>query len=258
VRNQPAVIEPPATTPQSRFRVISAFSREMREEVFHLRHRIFCEELTWFERRPDGREIDEYDDRSSLLLLRHAHTNEPVGCVRLVKTRATASSFPLPFENICGDLLDKTAFDPASVPRHTLGEASRLGVLQTFRKRKGEESAPDPVPNHAFETDVGSGNNRQFPYILISLYLGTIALAVRDGIEHLVSVTEPRLVAHLSDMGVPIRVIGSPVQYKGLRVPGVMSVPRVIDALNPFVRKLYEQIVQDVASQHRLQTASAP
>ena len=71
-----------------------------------------------------------------------------------------------------------------------------------------------------------------------------------------ISVTEPRLVSHLSDMGIPIKVIGAPVQYKGLRVPGVMRVASVIDALNPFVRRLYNQIVRDIEAQHAIETAT--
>jgi N-acyl amino acid synthase of PEP-CTERM/exosortase system len=207
---------------------------------------MFCEEFPWFEKRSDRREIDEYDERSILLLLRHAQTDEDIGCVRVVKTTPGDPRCRLPIENICADLLDRSIIDPEKLARHTLGEVSRLGVVKKYRRRKGESDLSVPVQDSDDSPDHSTPNRRQFPYLLATLYLATYAVAHREGMNHLFTVTEPRLVSHLVKLGVPITLIGSPVEYKGLRVPAVIDVDAGIRALNPFVRDLYGEIVHQI------------
>lgn len=229
----------------TRFRVIPAITDELRDEVFRIRHEVFCEDFALFEPRPDRRETDEFDERAVLLLLRNAVTREYVGCVRVVTGRRNDPAALLPFESVCRDLIDKKILDLDKLPRDHVGEVSRLGVIGKYRRRKGEASFPVPIETAADEAG-HTPERRQFPYILTSLYLGAYAIAQREHIQYLFTFTELRLLNHLNKLGVPLNVIGASIQHKGLRVPAVVNVFSLVSRLNPFVRALYEQITQEI------------
>ena len=232
----------------SLFQVVPALTNELRNEAFRIRHTVFCEELSLFERRPDRRETDEFDERAVQLLLKHTATNEFIGCVRVVKGKPNTPSALLPFESVCRHLIDKALLDLDTVPRELLGEVSRLGVIGKFRRRKGEDKSPVPlVPDDEAESG-RAAERRQFPHILVALYLGAYVIAQREGIEHLCTFTELRLLNHLVKLGLPVRVIGASIQHKGLRVPASLNVSRIAAILSPSVQAIYGQIVRDIDS----------
>jgi len=228
---------------RSRFEVVPAVSENLVEEVYRVRHRVYCEELGFEAMRPDGQERDEYDAHSLHLLLRQAGTGEPVGCARLVRTSPLEPAAPLPFERFCAPSLDRSIVDPARLPRATIAEVSRLAVMSPYRRRKGEAAQPAPVS----EGDFGTDENPRFPYILVSLYLGIVAIAGIHGIENLFILTEPRLAAHFAKLGVTVRRIGTPIEHRGLRIPSMMSVSGIVSSLNPYARPLYLEVMEEVA-----------
>jgi N-acyl amino acid synthase of PEP-CTERM/exosortase system len=229
----------------NRFKVVPATTDALRDEAFRIRHRVFCEELTLFERRADGRETDEFDERAVHVLLQEAGTGEAVGCVRVVKGQRDNLHALLPFESVCGQAIDKSILDLDRVPRELVGEVSRLGVIGKYRRRPGEARVPVPLEASATVSEAAP-NRRQFPYILVSLYLGAYAVAQREGLQFLFTFTELRLRDHLARLGIPMVQVGGPIQHKGLRVPAAMRVSSIAENLNPFVRALYEQIARDI------------
>lgn len=248
--------ETPEEGLRSRFSLIPADSENVQNEVFRLRHQIFCEEFRLFEPRPDGMERDDFDRHSLFLLLRSARTAEAVGCVRVVLTDPLSPYSLLPFEKACGSMLERIILDPGRLPRNSIGEVSRLGVAAKFRRRKGEQKSPAPLSDESLKLDPVTPNPRQFPYILVSLYLGSIALAEYSSINTLFTFTELRLVTHFARLGVPIRPINSPVDHKGIRLPCVLDVRETIDSFSPFVRGVYSEIRRQIVSQ-RQQGATA-
>lgn len=246
---------PSSETPEeglrSRFSLIPADSATVQEEVFRLRHQIFCEEFHLFETRADGMETDDFDRHSLFLLLRSARTGEPVGCVRVVTTDPESPSSLLPFEKACGSMLERIVLDPGKLPRNSIGEVSRLGVAAKFRRRKGEQQVPAPLADDALQLDPVAPNPRQFPYILVSLYLGSIALAEYSSINTLFTFTELRLVTHFAKLGVPIKPINSPIDHKGVRLPCVLDVRETIESFNPFVRGVYNEIKRQIVGQRQ-------
>jgi N-acyl amino acid synthase of PEP-CTERM/exosortase system len=230
----------------TRFRVVPAITPRLADEALRIRHRVFCEELALFEARSDRREIDEFDERAVPILLQNTETNEHIGCIRVVKGVPNDPSALLPFESVCRKLVDRDLFDLDATPRSLVGEASRLGVISTYRRRKGESKSPVPFSSESMGAGGSSPDRRQFPYILVALYLGAYVIARREGIEHLFTFTEVRLLDHLTKLGVPVKVVAPPIQHKGLRVPAVVNVSRVVDQLNPYVRTLYQGITRDI------------
>ena len=69
------------------FRVQAAVSDTLRDDVYRIRHEVYCEELKFEPERPDRRETDQYDRHSMHCLIRTS--TEPdnlVGCTRLILT----------------------------------------------------------------------------------------------------------------------------------------------------------------------------
>ena len=231
-----------------RFRVVPALTDELRDQAFSIRHRVFCEELALFERTPTGRETDEFDQRAAQVLLSYTPTNEFIGCVRVVKGEAGDTSALLPFESVCRHLVDKSLLDLDTIPRQLLGEVSRLGVIGKFRRRKGEDKYPVPLGTDDNGDIEVRGDRRQFPHILVALYLGAYAMAQREGIEFLFTFTELRLLNHLVKLGLPMKIIGGSIQHKGLRVPAMLNVSRIAAIMNPSVQTIYARISDELNS----------
>jgi N-acyl amino acid synthase of PEP-CTERM/exosortase system len=227
---------------RSRFEVIPALSDALVEQVYRVRHRVYCEELGFAAIRPDAQERDDFDNHSVHLLLRKAGEGAPIGCARLVRPDPTNPSAPLPFERFCAASLNRSIVDPALLPRSTVAEVSRLAVMREFRRRKGEARQPAPLS----EGDFGTEENRRFPYLLASLYLGIVAIASSHGIESLFMLTEPRLATHFAKLGVTVRQIGSPIEHRGLHIPSMMSVSEIVSGLNEYCRPLYLELMEEV------------
>jgi N-acyl amino acid synthase of PEP-CTERM/exosortase system len=228
---------------RSRFELVPALTDALVEEVYRLRHRVYCEELGFEAIRPDARQRDEYDSQAIHLLLRMAGEGAPVGCARLLRPHPTDTASSLPFEKFCAASLDRSIVDPSRLPRRAVAEISRLAVRSEFRRRKGEAQQPAPLS----ESDFGTDESPRFPYIPVSLYLGIVAIAGIHGIESLFMLTEPRLSLHFAKLGVAVRQIGSPIEHRGLRVPSMMSVSGTVSRLDEYVRPLYLQITEEVA-----------
>lgn len=224
------------------FELIPALDDTALEQVYRIRHDVYCRDLGWEPVREDGLETDEFDRHSLHCLLRSRDTGEPVGCTRLILARPEAPDDPLPFEQSCSGVLDRSIADPARMPRHTIGEVSRLAVVNTFRKRRGEDSAAVSVSDDDFG---GPGPQARFPFVPVSLYLGAAAIARRFGIEHVFVLTEPRLASHFARIGFDIRTVGGPIEHRGVRVPSLLSSSKVVDGLRPMIRPMYDVI--DVA-----------
>lgn len=226
------------------FELTPAFDDATRDEVYRVRHEVYCRDLGWEPAQADGREFDEFDRHSLHCLLRRRGTGEPVGCIRLILARPESPDFALPLETSCRDVIDRGIADPARLPRDSIGEVSRLAVLGSYRQRKGEARTAASVIEDDFSS---TGPAARFPFIPVSLYLGAAAIAHRLGVEHVFVLTEPRLAGHFVRIGFDIRVIGSAIEHRGARVPSVLSSSKVVAGLRPLIQPLYRVIESAVS-----------
>lgn len=224
------------------FEVVPALTPELKDQVFRIRHSVYCEEFKFEPVRPDGRETDEYDAHSVHCLLRNINNGEFVGCTRLIMARPTDPLYPLPFEKSCEMTLDRKIVDPQSLPREKIGEVSRLAVINKYRLRKGDQGNIIGISDDSY----GDAKRPRFPYILVGLYLGIIELALRHGVETIFVLSEPRLAAHFSRLGVQVTQIGGPVEHRGQRIPSMMNCKSIIEGLNSVTRPLYQVIAAEV------------
>jgi N-acyl amino acid synthase of PEP-CTERM/exosortase system len=226
----------------TRFEVVPGLSAALRDEAFRIRHQVYCEDLNFEPQRSDGREIDEYDAQSIQLLIRHVGTGEYIGCARVIRPNPQDPLSSLPFELTCEDALDRSMVDPRTLPRNKIAEISRLSVISRYRRRKGEATKPLPVS----EDDFGSQNQPRFPYILVGLYLGVVAVSIYHAIDNLFVLTEPRLAQHFFRLGIEIKQIGDPVEHRGIRIPSVIRLDKIVESLNRFVKPLYAEVFEEV------------
>jgi N-acyl amino acid synthase of PEP-CTERM/exosortase system len=226
-----------------RFELIPALDEASKDQVFRIRHDVYCRDLGWEPVKADGRETDEFDRHSFHCLLRRRGTQEPVGCTRLIVARPEDPSYPFPFERTCGESLDRRIVDPRQLARAKVGEVSRLAVMSTFRQRKGEAGSAVTMSDEDFQR---WGTRTRFPFIPVALYLGIVAIAQRIGVEHLFVLTELRLARHFSRIGFDIRAIGGAIDHRGTRVPSLLSSSKIVDELRPMMQPLFSVISRDV------------
>ncbi|MBL8472283.1 MAG: PEP-CTERM/exosortase system-associated acyltransferase [Rhodocyclaceae bacterium] len=223
------------------FEVLPAFTPELKEATYRIRHSVYCEELGYESVRTEGVETDTYDPHSVHLLLRTI-SGMPVGCIRLVRPDPDEPHDLLPFEKTCAAVLDRARIDPAKTDRAHIAEVSRLAVLGSFRKRKGEANTPVALSDR----DFGAPGMPRFPYIPVGLYTAMFLVAADIGLHTLFVLTEPRLARHLSALGIKLTQIGGPVQHRGTRIPSVLNTQENIDSIKFNLLPLFEVIEADV------------
>ena len=224
------------------FRIVPAWSEELKEEAYRIRHQVYCEELGWERSRADGRETDQYDEHSLHLLIRAVESDLFIGCVRLIRTIPEAPDQPLPFEITCATSLDRTICDPSRMPRDHIAEVSRLAVVARYRRRKGEAGRPISME----QEDFGTPDQPRFLYAPIALYLAALELARLHDVPTLFTLTEPRLARHFEKLGAKITPVGPPVEHRGARVPSMVDANQIIGNLPLIFRPLYRVIAAEV------------
>ncbi len=234
---------------QSLFEVVPALDSALRDAAYRIRHSVYCEDLGWESRRPDGRETDEFDAGALHVLIRHLPSQRYIACVRLILGAAQRA---LPFEGVCAGLA------PGAIPsqppgRLHIAEVSRLAIIREFRRRRGEHNSPAP----ALDENLLGAPVPRFPHVLAGLYLGVIAAAALHDLDRLFVLTEPRLARHLDQLGLRILQIGPPVDHRGPRVPSMIEVNSLAAALRPGIRELYDHILDTMRHAHSRAAAAS-
>jgi N-acyl amino acid synthase of PEP-CTERM/exosortase system len=120
------------------FEVYLADTLESKEIHYSIRYQVYCEEMG-FENKDDfplAREFDEYDNQSVHFIVRHKHSGQWVGAMRLIIKKDQL----LPIEKycalnepICNNVMHKTV------------ELSRLCVLKEVRRRFNDIDPPHGI-----------------------------------------------------------------------------------------------------------------
>jgi N-acyl amino acid synthase of PEP-CTERM/exosortase system len=114
--------------------------------------------------------------------------------------------------------------------------------MSDFRRRAGEAGRVCLIE----DSDFGDEDHPRFPYIPVSLYIGTLQMAQRLGLKYLFTLTEPRLSAHFGKLGVDVHPIGPAVDQRRLWQPAVILVdevrPNIRLAMRPLWRVIEDQI----------------
>lgn len=233
---------------RSHFDILPAIDETARNQVYAVRHEVYCEDLGYEPARANHRETDEYDRHSVHCLLRTTDdTHTLVGCTRLILARPEDPDYPFPFEVACRDNLDRHTIDSRKLPRDHIGEVSRLAVRRMYRRRRGEKHTDSALKKRDFGTPL----HPRFPFIPVSLYLGAMALADRYGIEKVFVLTEARLATHLAHLGFDIQQIGPAVEMRGARVPSVVDIPASIVGVRSLIRSIWDTVREEIDASYQ-------
>ncbi len=224
------------------FEIVPAFTEALQQEAYRIRHAVYCEDLQFEATRSDGFETDEYDAHSLHLLIRNTQLDRLIGCVRVIIPPTDGSDWLLPFEKTCANTLNRSIIDPAKLPRKQIAEVSRLAVISSFRRRKGEANSPVSLT----EDDFDHSPAPRFPYIPLGLYYGAVELARLHGVKLLFILTEERLANHFNKLGFEIQFIGAPTEHHGQRFPSMFSIDKTIQNIRPAIYPLYQTIAEDI------------
>lgn len=215
----------------------------LKQEVFRLRHEVYCSELKFEDERPDGVEQDSFDAHSVHCFVRHVATNRMAGTVRLITSGSQDQL--LPIEKFCSHAITDTELAPWLFPREDICEISRLAVLQDFRRRQVDQFAG--AATGAINIDSYSETElRCFPYIAICLYLAAASTAFRTDKKHAYVMMEPRLARSMAFIGIRFKQLGEPIEYHGQRAPYYINRQMFLSELSPGYKKLLASIEREL------------
>ena len=223
------------------FDVVAANSGPMLEEVFRLRHQVYCEELGFEPQRASRLEHDEYDKRSVHCLLLHKASNTYIGCSRLILADSNDLEIPFPFESSCGTSLRWRFDSSAGRGRERYGEISRLAVIAKFRRFARNEAADANGSSEDFY-DGDEDEKHLFPTISLGLYLAMTAIVLNQGLKGVFAMMEPRLARRLRRLGMLFEQVGEAVEHRGLRGPFLVDCDSVLNTLKPDCQALLGKI----------------
>ena len=216
---------------------------ELRDEVFRIRHNVYCEELAYEKVKNGGKEQDEFDAHSLFAMIKHKPSNTYTSCVRMV-TSANESEL-LPIEKYCPNAIQNKELHPSNFPRYEIGEISRLAVKADFRRRKIDKFKGSAVgtinePTYS-ETEL-----RCFPFIAIGLYMIGASLSIKTDVKHVYVMMEPRLARSLRFVGINFIQLGEAIDYHGLRAPYYINPTIFMENLTPGFKCLYKEIEREI------------
>jgi len=227
------------------FQIIFADTPALREEVYRIRYKVYCQELQYepVNEHPDGLERDVYDVRSQHCLLLHRSTGRYAGCIRLVMPDPADKAAKLPFEKLCANSLYSDIAEPIFAKRQLLGEYSRLAVPEEYRRRKADKGHPF---GNIEMVEASQFDQRRFQHIPLGLYLAGAAVAVRMGLDGVIAMMEPRLARHLKRFGMIYEQIGDVVDHHGPRAPFYCSRYMLFKFLDCEMKKMMTDLISDV------------
>lgn len=231
------------------FDVVTANSGPMLEEVFRLRHQVYCEELGFEPQRASRLEHDEYDKRSIHCLLFHKASKTYIGCSRLILADSNEPEAPFPFELACGKSLRWSFDSSAGTGRERYGEISRLAIIAKFRRfPRNEVAVADGGSEDFYDGD--EDEKHLFPTISLGLYLAMTAIVLNQGLKGVFAMMEPRLARRLRRLGILFEQVGEAVEHHGLRGPFLIHCDSILNTLKPDCRALLGKIQNSLAIPH--------
>ena len=231
------------------FTLQRAHTSELKNAVYKIRYDVYCEELKYEKNCPQDCEKDKYDTYSHHILIQHRASGRFAGCVRLVTPPEDNPDALFPFEECCLQSVDSAKFQEiAKDGRQYIGEISRLAVHQDFRRRRGEKNNAYGVNMHEDKDnrDIIINEQRVFPFIAVSLYLASAAIALEYQMKYVIVMMEPRLARLLARFGIRFARIGQEMEYHGTRAMFYIDRAMLFDNLKPELLELFNFVSEQI------------
>lgn len=197
-----------------RFDIFLADTDSLRQRVYQVRHRVFCQELG-FAMQSDGEfETNEYDDHSLQLLMRDRFTNTDIACVRVVEPLKRGGG--LPFEAFGLRYIDRKLLDWKKLDPMRCCELSRLAILESVRRPSSPGADAPECGDIAIAKDLRA-------LIPVALSYAGLSLSLARDYEWIFMGGELRLQRFITRYGLNSRQISPLFDYYGQRAIFVLS-----------------------------------
>lgn len=218
-----------------RFEAVLADTPQARKIHHRIRFLVYCLE-TGYENaaaHPDGLEKDAWDKSSVQFLVRRRDNGAWIGAMRLVLTK---NQQPLPIETICR--LEETVV--GSLDRRRIAEASRLCMVEHYRRRSAEHDVPYEIVDRdsgrrqqllPFAIEKRTTQRRHSSEIMLGLLLAAADYSREIGLSHWYFLTSPMLCRILGRYGFHLEPAGDPCRYRGERNPYLVDIRQAYEAL---------------------------
>ncbi len=220
------------------FEVIPADTPERLAQAFHLRYQVYCEEgrIPDFDdpsQYPDQMETDSYDRRSVHYLYRHRASGMNAGTVRLILANPEDPQIPFPIEEFAANNFYPERVDLQTLPRHRIGEISRLLLAKNYRMRPGEVNTTHGLVDN-FTPPTKAEDRRRFPHAILGLFVAIVRMSTEQNLTHWYAGMEPSLARLLRRFGIYFQDIGPITEYHGPRQP-------FLGVIEEVMKGIYEQ-----------------
>ncbi|HNR14500.1 MAG TPA: PEP-CTERM/exosortase system-associated acyltransferase [Thermodesulfobacteriota bacterium] len=237
-----------------KFRFVEVCSEELRKATYRLRYQVFVEEYGFeaHEDHPSGYETDSYEDHS-IHFAALDDEDKVVGTIRLVLPSANG----LPIAHAVSSLMTDCMSDQGT----GIAEISRLAVDKTCRRR--QEDGLFGVESYLLESEGGilpdtepvpeNHGRRRRPVIILGLFRIMYYASKQRDISHWYMIGEKKLYCALKKYGFSFRQLGAPLEYHGIRIPGMAVIREVEDSLCQSRPDVFGLIVRHMKEHHRPQ-----
>jgi N-acyl amino acid synthase of PEP-CTERM/exosortase system len=211
------------------FKVLKADTPNLLDQVFRLRYQVYCVENPFEDpaEHLDGREMDEYDERSAHILLVHRESSAAIGTARVILPRHGDKSGPLPIQRVL-EPDDRKAFE--SLPLRRTAEISRFAVGKALRHHWWSKPASRPAFSD-MSRELLTSEKLLTRYITFGLLRGLIGTCMEHAILHIAAVMEPSLIRAFTRLGMNFQSLGGRVDYHGIRQPCVARLASLIEGM---------------------------
>ncbi len=217
------------------FHAFIANTHAERQTTFRLRHKVYCEELSFEPLRDNGMEQDIFDGRAVHSGISHSITGQLVGTVRLITSDNEQQL--LPIEQFFADTITDTQLMPSGFKREHICEISRLAVPSGVRCNINKTGRPF------------SGHDEQCcKLVAVALYLLIPILCQQHNRYHCYVMIEPRLARSLRRIGIHFIQIGDMIDYNGLRAAHYIDIRTLAITLKPQYQQLKAWLAQQLDS----------
>ncbi len=212
-----------------------AQTRRQRDAAFHMRYRVFTEELKHEPVNDKCMQQDPFDEYSIISLL---SMNDPFcycGTLRIVEPYFDDQL--LPIESIGLNLISDERYHPSIFQRDEICEISRLAIPRRFRTH---ESCGN---GSRFDTNSSVTKSRidGLPFTAICLYLSAAAIIISSGRQHAYVMVYPAMAKRLAAIGLQFKQIGDIVDYNGKRAPFYINANDIHKTLKSSYRPLFNE-----------------
>ena len=192
------------------FEILPANTTALKQEVYKLRHQVYCIEKGFLLPRDNGLEYDEYDQYSTHYLIKYIKTGQYIATTRLILPNKNKPNTLFPIEEY--SQIDDIAI-LKTINRQHLAELSRFCISKEFRRRANEQEL----------LITGETRKKQdSPNITLGLFACAMRISVEHDIHYWYALMEPSLQRVVASLGVNFSQLGNPTvseHYYGKRAP---------------------------------------